>query len=126
MEEFKQILQTIDKLRQNCPSDIARTKENVIDCLKEELEEVKEALQKNDNQNLKEELGDLLFNVLFLIDIVKDEKEIQIEEILKTNYNKMVFRHPHVFAEPRKVSIEEADKIWQQQKTIEKAEGIKH
>lgn len=126
MEEVKRTTEIISKLRKNCPSDIARTKVQLISCLEEEIGEVKEAILKEDRENLKEELGDFLFNVLFLIDIIKDEEGFTIENISKKLNNKMVFRHPHVFEDPREVKKEEADKIWKERKQMEKEQNIVH
>jgi len=126
MKEYEKIINLISTLREKCPSDKIRTSEQLIECLKEELGEVEAAIKNQDRENLAEELGDLLFNVLFLIDMESKKNNFDIEDTLEKLHNKMIFRHPHVFENPREVTIEEADIIWTEQKKKEKELKIIH
>lgn len=125
MKELDRTLEIINNIRENCPVDKVRDTDNLIKCLYEELGEVEEALKNKDDENLKEEIGDLLFTTLFLAKVV-EEKGFNTAEILEKTNKKMVFRHPYVFAEPRVVSIEEANQIWKEQKRKERENKIIH
>lgn len=125
MDELKKTLEIITLLRLKCPADIIRDSKNLIMCLREEIGEIEEALKNDDDENLKEEIGDVLFSLLFLVKVV-EEKGFDLKDILNKVNNKMVFRHPHVFADPRSVSIEEAGEIWKEQKRKEREDKIIH
>ena len=125
MEELNNTLKILDVLRKKCPVDKVRNSDNLIKCLYEELGEIEDALKNNNDENLKEEIGDLLFTTLFLAKVVED-KGFNIDEILEKTNKKMIFRHPHVFENPKDVSIEEANKIWKDQKRKEKELNIIH
>ena len=126
MKEFNAMLNILFTLREKCPSDKARTSQNIIECLKEELSEVEEEIKSQDKTKIEEELGDLFWNILFLIKCESEKHNIKFENVMQRLNNKMLFRHPHVFKEPRQVTKEEADKIWQEQKALEKKLKLIH
>lgn len=96
---FEDLLDVIEKLRseEGCPWDIKQNHESMQDTAIEEAYELKEAIINNDLSNLKEELGDLLLQVVFHSQIGKDQGNFTIEDVTDGIVEKMIRRHPHVF-----------------------------
>lgn len=99
-EAFDQLVAVMERLRGEggCPWDREQTPETLKPFLIEEAYEVLEAIDSGKAEPLCEELGDLLFQVLFHSRIAKEKKEFDIEDVLKTTTEKMTRRHPHVFS----------------------------
>ncbi len=121
-ELFLTLLQVMDQLRgpQGCPWDKKQTPQSLVPCLLEETYEVIGAIDSGDPQHLKEELGDLLLQVVFHARIASEEKSFVIADILKHLIKKLVRRHPHVFAAGEVREADEALKQWEQIKAEEK------
>ena len=81
-----------------CDWDRAQTHQSIRDCVINEAAEVAEAIEENDPQSMKEELGDLLFQVIFHSVIGKEQGEFTLQDVVNEICKKMIFRHPHVFA----------------------------
>ncbi len=82
-----------------CPNDAKETYLTVIDHLKEEVEEIAEAVSKNDVENMAEEVGDVLFNLYLICDIAKDLGLFSMEEVANKVADKMVAKHEFVFVD---------------------------
>ena len=126
MKEFNAMLNILFTLRQKCPSDKARSSEQVLKYLKEEIDEIEKAINNNDKENIIEELGDTLWTLMFLMKCQSEEYGFEIPQVLQKINNKLIFRHPHVFKEPREVTKEEAEQIWKEQKAKEKELKLVH
>lgn len=98
-----------------CPWDRVQTHESIKKCLTDECEEVLMAIDNKDMDNLKEELGDVLFQVVMHSEIAEESGDFNIYDVIDGICRKMVFRHPHVFGDAKP---EEVD--WQQLKHLEK------
>lgn len=98
-----------------CPWDRVQTHESIKKCLTDECEEVLMAIDNKDMDNLKEELGDVLFQVIMHSEIAEESGDFNIYDVIDGICRKMVFRHPHVFGDAKP---EEVD--WQQLKCLEK------
>ncbi len=100
LEPFQRVVFIMETLRSQdgCPWDKEQTRESLKSYLIEESYEVMEALENNDPEELKMELGDLLFQILFHSQIAKEKGEFDIWEVLLAISEKMIRRHPHVFA----------------------------
>lgn len=105
-----------------CPWDIKQTSESISTYTLEETYELLHAIQTGDIQNIKEELGDLLFHIVFHAQIASEQNQFDINDVIQTIVDKMTRRHPHVFDPQRdnNLSEEELNSQWQQLKTIEK------
>lgn len=101
MREFDELIEIIDRLLgpDGCPWDKEQTLQSLRSSVLEEVCEVIEAIDLNDNAHIKEELGDLFFNTIFLCKIAEKEKRFTVTEILKELNEKLIRRHPHVFGE---------------------------
>lgn len=100
---FSKLVGVMETLRgkNGCPWDKEQTRESLKPFLLEEAYEVLEAIDDEDPEILKEELGDLLFQVLFHSQIAKERGEFGIEDVLSYTIDKMTRRHPHVFGSAR-------------------------
>ncbi len=99
MEEFDRLAALMAALRgeEGCPWDKKQTEQAFRTFLLEETYEVIDAIEKQDHQALKEELGDVLFHILFIAQICKEKNLFDIRDVLTSAYTKMYNRHPHVF-----------------------------
>ncbi len=99
MEEFTRLAELMASLRgdQGCPWDKKQTEKAFRTFLLEEVYEVIDAIEKDDHEGLKEELGDVLFHILFIAQICKEKGLFDIRDVLTSAYTKMYNRHPHVF-----------------------------
>ncbi len=99
MEEFTQLVELMATLRgeNGCLWDRKQTTKAFKTFLLEEVYELIDAIEKDDHKLLKEELGDLLFHIVFISQICKDDGYFDIKEVISSVYKKMYNRHPHVF-----------------------------
>ena len=126
MQIFDEFRQTIAHLRseKGCPWDREQTHESLkLACIEEAVEviagvDILSAGNKADN--LKEELGDLLLQVMMQSQIAEEEGLFSIEDVIKTVNDKMIRRHPHVFGELKLEASDEVLKNWQEIKSVEK------
>ncbi len=102
-----------------CPWDKKQTPETLKKYLLEETYEVLEAIEKGEPEEIKEELGDLLFIVLFIIYLYHEKGTFKLEDLLYFTTCKMIRRHPHVFGEEKTKSAEEVITSWQKIKEKE-------
>ena len=120
-DSFVELIALIRTLRgpNGCPWDRKQTPSDVKTYLVEELYEVLEAIDRGDKEHLKEEVGDLLFMVLFLTSLYEDSKTFTLSEALDSIIRKMVHRHPHVFGDTKADTVEEIKDNWQRLKEKE-------
>lgn len=120
-KRFNNLLKIMSRLRgkKGCPWDKEQTRESLKPFIIEEAYEVIEAIDEKSPEKLKEELGDLLLQVVFHAQLAKEKKEFDMEDILTTLEEKLIRRHPHVFGD---VSYEDAKEILVQWEKIKKEE----
>ena len=119
-----ELLEVVEILRseKGCEWDGAQTHETLKRCLRDESQEVIDAIDKNDDENLCEELGDLLLQVLMNAQVAKERGAFNFENVVQVLTDKLIRRHPHVFGdEERPTTPEESLKLWKKVKEIEKA-----
>lgn len=106
VEEFKALLQVTDRLMGpgGCPWDQEQTLVSMRGSLLEEAYEVLEALDEENYPHLTEELGDLLYNIIFLCTLGEKEKKFTTLKVIQTIREKLIERHPHVFGEGKKLT----------------------
>lgn len=123
MYTFDDLVGIIAKLRspEGCPWDREQTFESLKKCLSDETQEVFQAIDNNDMENLCEELGDVLLQVILNSQIAKEEDRFTINDVIDGLCRKMVRRHPHVFGGVKVNSVEEGTALWNQIKMQEKA-----
>ena len=124
---FEKLVELMNTLRSpgGCPWDQEQTRETLKPMLVEEVYEVLEALDSDDPDELCEELGDLLFQIIFHCKIAEEQGDFDIGDVCERVYKKMVRRHPHVFGD-RKISTSlELLRNWEDLKASEKAQAGK-
>ncbi|MDX1388544.1 MAG: nucleoside triphosphate pyrophosphohydrolase [Acidobacteriota bacterium] len=124
-ESFADLVAIMDRLRDpgGCPWDREQTFESLRAYVLEEGYEVAEAIDLGDLDGLREELGDLLLQVVFLSRLAKEEGRFTIDDVVRGIAQKMVRRHPHVFGDAEAGSSEEVLVHWERIKRDEKKEG---
>ncbi len=96
---FKDLVELISVLRKKCPWDMKQTHHSIKDNLIEEAYEAVEAIEKNDLEELKKELGDLLLHVIFQSRMATETESFTIEDVIYSISEKLIRRHPHVFGD---------------------------
>ena len=105
---------------EGCPWDREQTLESLQKHLKEEAQEVFQAVEARDMENLCEELGDVLFQVMINSQIASEKGHFSVDDVIDGICRKMVRRHPHVFGDVKVNSVEEGNALWKQIKMQEK------
>jgi tetrapyrrole methylase family protein / MazG family protein len=121
MDSFQKLVDIMTKLRSEngCAWDKVQTHETLKPYLIEEAYEVLEAIDEKDPAKLREELGDLLIQVVFHAQVAKDAGEFDINDVIEGICSKMISRHPHVFGEAKFDTPEEVVKQWHERKKEE-------
>jgi XTP/dITP diphosphohydrolase len=123
MSQLERAVEVMDRLRSpgGCPWDAEQTHASLARYLLEETYEVLEAIETGDDALLREELGDLLLQVLFHARIAEEHPEpYSIEDVARDLVDKLVRRHPHVFAGAERSDAETLNEAWEWQKIAEK------
>ena len=122
MEEFKNLLNIADTLlgEKGCIWDKKQSFDSIKKYFIEEAEELAEAIDKKDDENILEEAGDLLYMIIFLSKIAEKSKKFTLKDVLKNISKKMIHRHPHVFSDEIAETEEDAINFWDEAKKIEK------
>lgn len=119
-DDLKDIMRTL-RSENGCPWDRRQTHESLIPCLEEEAGEVIDAIRENDPENLCEELGDLLFQVMSHSQIAEEKGLFTIDDVVDGVSAKMIRRHPNVFGDEKVNSAEEGLDLWNRIKSEEKS-----
>jgi tetrapyrrole methylase family protein/MazG family protein len=119
---FQALVALMAKLRspEGCPWDRKQTPESLKPFLIEECYEVVDALGESSPDKVKEELGDLLFQIIFHSRIAEERGQFTINDVISTNVEKMVRRHPHVFGDAQLSTDKEVLANWEEIKKKEK------
>jgi len=121
-KSFEEVVELSRHLRspEGCPWDREQTLKTLRSFIIEEAYEVVQAIEENDTKELREELGDLLYQVIFASQLSNEEGKFSIEDVVNQLYYKLVRRHPHVFGEEKAKDAEEAVKRWHGEKMKER------
>ena len=128
MSEIQRLREIVAKLRapDGCPWDIEQTHQSLSRCLVEETSEVLETIDNQDMPAMREELGDLLLQVVMHSQIAEESNSFDLEDVAREINEKLIRRHPHVFGEG--AELESADEVlarWDEIKAAEKvAKGL--
>jgi ATP diphosphatase len=105
-----------------CPWDLEQTFRTIAPYTIEEAYEVADAIERGDLEDLRDELGDLLLQVVFHARMAEEQGAFAFGEVVEAITTKLIRRHPHVFGEARDLSLEEVKGLWDTIKAAEKAE----
>lgn len=120
LEAFGRLLDILDELRVKCPWDRKQTNESLRTNTIEETYELCEALMRDDEVNIKKELGDLLLHIVFYAKIGDEKGEFDIKDVCDSLCDKQIFRHPHVFGTAEADTAGKVEQNWEQLKLKEK------
>jgi XTP/dITP diphosphohydrolase len=117
-----ELVQVMDRLRRECPWDQRQTHESLVRYLVEETYEVVEAIENGDRDHLREELGDLLLQVVFHARIAGEDvdRPFDVDDVAAGIVAKLISRHPHVFAGVEVADAAEVERNWEALKATEK------
>lgn len=120
MEAFGRLLDIMDELREKCPWDRKQTNESLRANTIEETYELSDALIREDQADIKKELGDLLLHIVFYSKIASEKDTFDIKAVCDALCDKLIYRHPHVFGDVRATTAGKVEQNWEQLKLKEK------
>lgn len=118
-ESFSKLLIIMDELREKCPWDRKQTNLSLKSNTIEEVYELAQAIEDNDYQEIKKELGDLLLHIVFYSKIGSESGEFDIKAVIDSLCEKLIRRHPHIYGEVKVENAEDVKKTWEQIKMTE-------
>ena len=125
MSDAKRLLDIMSKLRDpegGCPWDVEQTSETIAPYTIEEAYEVDDAIRRGDRAALRDELGDLLLQVVFHAQMASEAGHFDFGDVVDAVCDKLVRRHPHVFGDASIETAEAQTEAWEQQKALERAQ----
>ena len=125
LQALQQLIEVVAQLRSpegGCPWDLEQTPQTLIPYVIEEAYEVVDAIRSEDKDAIAEELGDLLLQVVLQAQIASETEQFTLKEVAQGITQKLIRRHPHVFADVKVRNAEEVHQNWEQIKAAEKGE----
>lgn len=120
LEAFGRLLDIMDTLREDCPWDRKQTLETLRHLTIEETYELADAIEGNDLQEIKKELGDLMLHMVFYSKIGSEKGAFDVADVLNTVCEKLIHRHPHIYGDVEANTEEEVKANWEAIKLKEK------
>jgi nucleoside triphosphate diphosphatase len=120
---IQQLIEIMASLRHpetGCPWDIKQTFETIVPYTLEEAYEVADSIERGQMDELKDELGDLMFQVVFYAQMAKEQKLFEFDDVVKSINDKLVRRHPHVFADEKYENETTLNEAWEKSKASER------
>lgn len=122
-EAFLRLLRIMDELREQCPWDRKQTMETLRPLTIEETYELGDAILRNDMEEVRKELGDLLLHMVFYARIGSEQGAFTITDVLHGICEKLIRRHPHIYGDVKVKDEEEVKANWERIKLAERANG---
>jgi tetrapyrrole methylase family protein / MazG family protein len=123
-EPIEKFVKIVKRLRKDCPWDREQTHKSIRHSLIEETYEVIEAIDQNDPDELKKELGDLLLHIVLHAVMAEEERSFTLEDVIDSISEKMIRRHPHVFGKTVVVDSHEVKRNWEHIKLTEGRKSV--
>jgi MazG family protein len=120
LEQFQRLLEIMTELRAKCPWDKEQTFESLRTLTIEETYELADAIIKNDKKEIRKELGDILLHIVFYSEMGSETFDFDIYDVCQGLCEKLIYRHPHIFADETAENSEEVLQNWEQLKLKEK------
>lgn len=118
-EEFERLLTILDKLRETCPWDMKQTFETLRKLTIEETYELADAISSNNDEGIRNELGDLMLHLVFYARIGSERGTFDMTDVLRGINEKLTYRHPHVFGDVKVSGSTEVEQNWEKLKIRE-------
>lgn len=119
LQAFDRLLTIMDELREQCPWDRKQTMETLRHLTIEETYELGDAILDNDLEEVKNELGDVLLHIVFYAKIGSETKDFDIADVCNSISDKLISRHPHIYADVEVAEEEEVKRNWENLKLKE-------
>ena len=120
LKEFERLLNIMSELRVKCPWDKEQTFESLRSHSIEEVYELTDAIIRNDMQDIRKELGDMLLHIVFYAQMGRETNYFYIYDVCKSLKEKLIYRHPHLFGEVEANNAKTVEQNWEQLKLKEK------
>lgn len=117
--KFEELLKIMDELREKCPWDKEQSFESLRNLTIEETYELADAILDEDLEEIKKELGDIMLHIVFYAKIGSEKNSFDIADVLDSINKKLIFRHPHVFAETKVKNSVDVKENWEDLKIKE-------
>jgi tetrapyrrole methylase family protein/MazG family protein/ATP diphosphatase len=121
IDRLLKLMATLRDPQTGCPWDVKQTFQTIAPYTIEEAYEVADAIERNDLNDLRAELGDLLFQVVFHSQMARERSAFTFDDVVDAICDKMERRHPHVFGDTKIVDAEEQTVAWEEHKRRERA-----
>ena len=121
IQELVDIMSALRDPETGCPWDRQQTKETIIPYTLEEIYELVDAVERNNMEDIRDELGDLLFHIIFYSQMASESGSFEFTDVVSGVCDKLKRRHPHVFAGQQADTIEEVKSNWEKIKREERA-----
>ncbi len=121
-EALERLARIVSVLRRECPWDRAQTHSSLTGCMLEEAYEAVDAIKEQDTANLREELGDVLLQVVFHSNLAENEGHFNLTDVINEECEKMIRRHPHIFLDENAKTIDKVLEKWDNVKSREHKE----
>lgn len=119
LEAFSRLLDVMDELREKCPWDKKQTNESLRHLTIEETYELSDAILKNESEEIKKELGDVLLHIVFYARIGSESGAFDIADVCNSLCEKLISRHPHIYGDVVVENAEQVKENWEQLKLKE-------
>ena len=121
LEDLIKVMKALRTPDTGCPWDLEQDFKSIAPHTLEEAYEVVDAIDRNNMNDLKEELGDLLFQSVYHAQIASENGHFDLHDVINDITNKMIYRHPHVFGNEKAQSASDVDAIWDKRKDQKKS-----
>ena len=120
LQQFESLLEIMTELRAKCPWDKEQTFESLRILTIEETYELADAIIRDDKKEIRKELGDILLHIVFYSEMGNETQDFDIYDVCKGLCEKLIYRHPHIFAEVEAETSKVVMQNWESLKLIEK------
>ena len=124
LESFAKLLEIMDTLREKCPWDRKQTNLSLKPNTIEEVYELAQAIEDDDVEDIKKELGDLLLHIVFYAKIGQEKNQFDVKSVIDSLCEKLIRRHPHIYGERVAETADDVRKTWEQIKLTEGRKGV--
>jgi len=124
LKAFERLLRIMDELREKCPWDKKQTMDSLRHLTIEETYELCDAILKNDDEEIKGELGDLMLHLVFYSKIASETNKFDMADVLNTVCEKLIVRHPHIYGDVKAETEKEVKENWEKIKLKEGSKSV--
>ena len=124
LQSIDKLIEIMDELRLECPWDNGQTMDSLKTLTIEETYELVDAINNNDFDEIKNELGDLLLHIVFYSKIASEKNIFDFNDVVESISKKLIYRHPHVYQNKKNISQEQVKKNWEKLKLKEGHKSI--